>query len=133
MAELVDCGVATQNRTIAHMYMTGDGRIVGHDDVVTNHAVVGDMDIRHQQIVAANTGDALVLHGSAMQGTAFADDVVVTNHQPGRLTLVLLVLTLLAHRRELEYPVPAPDGRRPLDNNMGGYLRAGANLDVGTI
>src|SRR5690606_25972626 len=130
VAELMNSGVAAENDAIPHMHVAGDGRVVGHDDVVTDDAIMGDMYIGHQQVVAADGGHATVLHGAPMQGAAFANDIVVADDQPGRLTMVFLVLAILADGGELENPVALADGRRPTDHHVRSNDRSRTNLDI---
>jgi hypothetical protein len=52
--------------------------------------------------VAADGGDAAVLHGAGVEGAEFADHVAVADFQPRRLPLVFLVLRCLAERDEME-------------------------------
>src|SRR5690606_17025724 len=95
-AVLVDQGVAGEDRPVIHHHVPGQGRVVDQDAVVADHAVMTDVGVGHDQVVVADGGFRTVLHGAPVQGHAFADDVVVTDHQAGGLALVLEVRGVLA-------------------------------------
>src|SRR5699024_2356705 len=77
VAELVHAGHAAEDHAAAHMYVTGDGGVVGEDAIVGNHAVVRHVHIGHQQVVAADARQGIVLYRAAMNGDTLANDVVV--------------------------------------------------------
>ncbi len=130
LAELVDQGKAAQDGVIVDVHVPRQGRGVGHDAAIAHHAVVRNVGVGHQQIVVADGRDALVLNRAAMDGDEFADDVTVADLQSGRLTGVLLVLAILAHRRKLINSIVPADAGRPLEHHMrtddgtGTYLHA---------
>ena len=132
MAELMHRGVAAQNSAITHMHMPGDGGVVGHDDVIAQHTVMGHMHISHQQIMTANPGNTLILDCATVQGAPLAYDVMVANDQLGGLTLVFLVLTLLTHRGKLEDAVMLADRGRAAHHHMRSNHGTGANAHIGT-
>ena len=101
--------------------MARQGRVVGEDAVVTDDAVVGDVDVDHKQVATAHLGQALILHGTAVEGAVFANDVVVANLKEGALTGVLLVLAILTDGGVLEDLVAATNLGRALDHHMGTY------------
>ena len=111
-AKLVHHGVTTENSAIVHHHMPGQGGVIGQNAVITNHAVVGDVYVGHQEIVIADGGEPLILHGTTMDGTAFADNVVVTNHQTRGLAGVLFILTRFADAGKLENRVIPANHRR---------------------
>ena len=69
--------------------------------MVADHAVMADMRIGHHQVVIAQRGFSAILHGAAVNGDAFTNDVVVTDDQACFFTLVLHVRGVFAYRGEL--------------------------------
>src|SRR5690606_15292865 len=128
--ELVHAGETAKDDAIADMHMTGDRGVVGEDAVIANDAIVGNMHIGHEKIIAADARQAVVLHGATMQGGTFANDIVVTNFQPRRLALVLLVLALLAHRGKLENTVALADTRRTTHYHVRTDHGAGTDFHI---
>ncbi len=118
-AVLVHQGVAGQDRPVVHVDMPRQRRVVHQDAMVADHAVMADVGIGHDQVVVANGGFRAVLDGSAMDGHALADHVVVTDHQARRLALVLQVGGILADAGELEDAVVLADLRGALEHHVG--------------
>src|SRR5690606_9692520 len=129
-AELMYQGTATQHDIITDMDVSTQGGIVSHDQMISQDAVMGDMHIRHQQVVATDPGFALILHRTPMDGATFANNVVVTNNQAGRFPLILLVLTLFSDTGELEYLVVFTNLGRALDHDMRVNHRSRANFHI---
>ncbi len=100
---------SAQNGIIAHLDMTGEGGAVGHDDMIADDTVMGNMGICHEQIVAADNGLPGAVAGAAMHGDRLADGVAVTDLQGRFLSLELEILRRCAYRRELVDPVLFPD------------------------
>src|SRR5919201_5955820 len=48
-------------RPVFHDYMPGERGRVGHDDVIADHAIMGDVGISHDQAMIANTREAATL------------------------------------------------------------------------
>src|SRR5690242_1985074 len=71
-----------------------------HDHVIANMAVVSNMRVSHDQVVATHGSQAPAFHGPTVDGYEFADRVVIPNLQPGRLSLVGDVLRRKADRGE---------------------------------
>src|SRR5690606_3115996 len=97
LAKLVHAGKPAKDHAVTNVDVAGDRGVVGEDAVIANDAIVGNMHIGHEKIIAADARQAVVLHGATMQGGTFANDIVVTNFQAGRFTLVFLVLAVFAH------------------------------------
>jgi hypothetical protein len=97
MAKLMYGGKTTQDSVITHMYVSGQGRIVGQDHMIADHAVVRHMSIGHEQIMTADTGQALILHCPAVNRHTFTKNIVITHFKSRRFAGVLLVLAFLAN------------------------------------
>ena len=89
LAKLVDLGKAAEDGIVADLHMSGQAGVVGHDDVVPQHAVMGDVHIGHDPVVVADARDAGVLDGAAIDGAKFTDGVVVADDQLGVFVRVL--------------------------------------------
>ncbi len=118
-AELVNRGETAKDHEIADHHVARQGRVVGEDAVVTDDAIMGDVHIDHEQVAAAHLGQALILHGTTVEGAVFANDVVVANLEEGALAGVLLVLAILTDGGVLEDLVATTDLGRALDHHMG--------------
>ena len=62
-----------------HVYVPGQQRAVGDDDVAAQLAIVSDVAASHEEVVVADGGDAFLLFGGAVDRHAFANDVVVAD------------------------------------------------------
>src|SRR5205823_8512392 len=99
---------------------------------VAHRAVVRDVRVRHEQVIAADERHALVVGRAAVHGAAFAKHIAVADRKEGRLTLVFLVLWRIADRCELEEAVVGADGGRPVDHHMRSDHRTRADAHPGT-
>ena len=84
-AELMHGSQTTNNGAVFDDDVTSKGGDVGHDDMIAQLAVVGDMGVGEQVIVRANNG-GVALGSGAMDGDIFADGVVVANACPRAAT-----------------------------------------------
>src|SRR5437667_7237270 len=66
-------------RPFLHDYMASQSCGVGQNDVVLDHAVVGNVAVGHDERVTANAGQASALCGAAINSDKFADGVVVAD------------------------------------------------------
>src|SRR5713101_4910951 len=84
-------------------------RAIGEDAVIADEAIMRDVAIGHEVIAAADAGRPGV-GGAAMDGDAFAEDIVVADFQTSRLSLVLQMLWPFTQDRASEDQVlPAHD------------------------
>ena len=112
------------------MTVTAQDRVVGDDDPVVDHAIVGDMHVDHQQVVGADPGDALLFLAAAVDGHAFAKDVVVADLDAGRAASERDVLWLAADDREGMDDIVFAERGDALDAGMGDQAGAAADLDI---
>ena len=92
-AELVEQAGGRDDGKVVDNHLAGKLRGVADDAAVANHAVVTDVHVLHQQVVAAH--DGLSLRGrAAADGHILTDGVVVANLGRGVLALELQVLGL---------------------------------------
>ena len=76
--------------------MTTQGCAIGHDDFVAQLTIVGDMRVRHEQVVIADLRHALIVGRAAIHRDEFAKHVAVADFEARWLALVLLVLRRIA-------------------------------------
>ncbi len=65
-------------------------RVIRHDGMVANDAIMGDMHIGHNPVMAADFGRAFVLNRATIKGTKLTDDIVITDFKQRRLILEFL-------------------------------------------
>jgi hypothetical protein len=113
LAELVDRRQAAHDHPVADLHVATQRRVVCEHALAADAAIVRDVRVRHEKVVAADYGHALVLGRAAIQRHALANDVAVADFKSRGLAPVLLVLRRGSHRRELENAVVSADARRP--------------------
>ncbi len=86
--ELVDSRESPDSDIIFYQDMTGHGSAVGKDVVVPYQAVVRNMAVCHEEVLTADYGLLIPLHGSAVYGAELAKDIVIADYKLGQLTLV---------------------------------------------
>src|SRR5262249_18425708 len=123
-------GEAAQDGVVADVDVARDRGGVREDRVIADLAVVGDVHVSHEPVVAADARDARVLRGAAVERAELADGIAVSDLQAGRLARVLLVLGPAAQRAVREDAVVPADSRPSLDHDVRAYRRARADLDV---
>lgn len=87
-AVLMNRAVSAQKGDIANMNMSANSGAVRKDDLVADSAVMRDMGACHKKSVVAHARHAAAGDGAPMHGDVLSDDIVTTDHEPGRLTLV---------------------------------------------
>ena len=136
--ELVHGGQAADDGPVVHKAMSGQGGVVGHHHSVAHHAVVGNVDVGHKQIVVADAGYAAAPFGAAVQGGKLADIVAVAHHEAGDLAVKLEVLGFAAHQGVgMDMVVPAQggvafDAGEGVDAGALAHDHVGLNLGAGT-
>src|ERR1035437_7094878 len=131
-AKLMDAGEGADVGPIADGDVAGEGDAVGHDDAIADARVVGDVDVGHEQVVAANGGDQSPALGSAMDGDEFADAVAVADAGLGALALVLEVLRGHAGGAVREEEVILADPGGAFEVVIGHQACARADLHFGS-
>ena len=114
------------------MYVSGQCRVVGKYCLVTDCAIMRDMDIRHDPVVVAYASSARVLHRTPIDGAVFADRIAVSDGQLRGFAGVLLVLRVVADGCELKDAVVLADDARSLQYHVGLDSRAPADLYIRT-
>src|ERR1700691_814048 len=130
--ELVHRAQAAEHGVILDADMAGQGRVVGHDDVIADDAVMRHMRADHEQTPVAHLGHHAAAAGAGVHGHLFADDVVAADNQARILALVFQILRLMADGGERE-DTPAFAHARPSgDDDMREQLDILAQLGLRT-
>ena len=72
----VHARIAAKNCPVVHMHMPGQLRVVGKDRAVTNMAIMGDMHVGHDPVVAADARNAGILSRTEVEGAEFRNNFV---------------------------------------------------------
>ena len=99
--------------------MAGQSRGVRQNDVITQHAVVADVRIRHQEIMIADPCDSTSAFGPTVNVDVFTKNVVRPDRQMGFFIVELEILRRNANHAEWEKSVVAANDRGPFENDMG--------------
>ncbi len=129
--ELMHGGETAKRHPVADLYVTAERGTVREHGVVANDAIVRHVRIRHEQVVVADAGHALIVRRAAIDGAVLAKDVPVADLEPRRLPLVLLVLGRIADRGELKEVVVRADASGTVDDDVRSHDRTRADLDIG--
>src|SRR5205814_1151237 len=105
---------------------------IGEDGVAADLAVMREMHVRHDPVVAADAGHSGVERGAAVDGDVFADHVAVADLDRSVLVGVFLVLRRRADRGEMEDAVAPADAGTAVQHDMRADPGAFAQLDPGT-
>src|SRR5690606_1807973 len=130
--KLMDCGRSANYGPIADMYMSGQLYAIGDDSLVSYLAIMGNMDISHNPVIVADSGDADVLSGAGVNGDVFAHHVSVTDFQTCGFALVLFVLRHTANGTEAVEVVVFANSGVPVDYAVRAHHRTGANFYIRT-
>src|SRR5262249_53742763 len=109
--------------------MSGQRHLIGKDVVVTDDAVVRDVDADHEEVARADTR-RLAGAVSAVKRAELANQVIVAYLKVTLLAFELYVLRLAAQNGVLKDPVAGAESRKSLDYGIRGYLAIGPNFDV---
>ncbi len=128
----MDARQSADDGEVLHMDVAGQIGRIGHDDVIPQLAVVGDMAVGHQQVVIADEGDADVGCGRPVDRDILPDRVVVADDDPRRLPPVFQVLRGAAEGGELGDAASLADVGVALDDHMGADDRVFPDMAIGT-
>ena len=92
LAELEHQRITAQHHIVADGDMAGQRGVVGKNGVVTYHAVVRQMHIRHHPVVVANPRFTDASDRTQIKGDKFAYGIAVADDQLGRLSTVFFIL-----------------------------------------
>jgi hypothetical protein len=114
---------------ITDLYVSGKLHTVRQCRIVSDHAVVSEVNVRHDPIPVAESGVPEILRRSNIKRTTLSDNVVIADFQPCRLPCVFLVLRNLAKGNVMKNAISATDSRMTADHCMRTNCGAGTNLN----
>ena len=131
-AKLMYAGKASQDGMITDSDMPGNRGTIGHHDMITENTVVGDMDIRHEEVVITDTSHTTSTFRAAVDGGKFANRIAFANLESGALTGIFKILGIFTHGGKLEYSVSLANRGGPFKYHMRPYPAASTNGDLWT-
>ncbi len=114
---------------VAHAHMPGNHRVIGEDRIVAHAAIVGNVDIDHQQVVVPDSGRLILLKGP-VDGRVFADGISGADHDLSRLVGHVDMLGHAADHGPFEDVVIGAEHRPGLDHDPAFQLAAGLDYCV---
>ena len=130
--ELVHQGEAAQGDTVPDMNMACQRGVVCKNNVTPNFAVMGNVAIRHNQVMVTDTRYTATPHGSTVKGGRFSNDVVIANNKLSGFVFVAQILGRLAKAYKRVDLAVFANGAGARNNRMRGNPAALANFYVGT-
>lgn len=125
-------GEATQGDTIFNVNMPRKRGVVCKNNVAADFAVMGNVAIRHNQVMVTNTCHPATPNGSTVERGRFSNDVVIANNELGGFVFVAQVLGRLAKTYKRVNLAVFANGAGARNNRMRGNPAALANFYVGT-
>ena len=122
--ELMHARLAAHDCPVVDADVARERDVVGDDRVAADAAVVCHVDVGHEEVVAADRRDALVLNRADRERAVFADHVVVAHDEHRVLARILLVLRIAADRSARVDHVAAADRRAALDADVAAQVSA---------
>src|SRR5205085_3500961 len=128
--ELVHERGGAEDRPVAHRDVPGELAGVGENSVAADLHVMREMDVSHDPVVVAQTGDADVERRAAVDRDVLAQRIALADLDRRLFVPVLLVLRRRTERGEVEDAVVAADahaaGGHPVSAEPGAF----ADLDL---
>jgi hypothetical protein len=129
--ELVNRAQRAHDRPVFNGNVAAECGAVSQDYAISDHAVMRDVRVSHNQRVVADTRQPTPFRGPAANGDGFADHVVVANLETGGLARVTQILGRHAHGRKRKKAVARADRGRPFDGYVGEQLTIFSDFDLG--
>jgi hypothetical protein len=117
-AELMHARESSDGCVIFNDDMTCQSCCVGQDDIISNLAVMSDVNVRHQKIVIADSGVSAATLRTSMNVDVFTKDIVITDREKRFFTLEFQVLWLQTDRSERKEVVVLTNYGRPLNDDV---------------
>ena len=130
-AKLMHRRQTAHDHVITDFDMSGERRDVRHHHVIADPTIVGDVRVRHEQIIVPDTRDTLVVRRAAIDGDVLTKDVSIADLESRRLTGVFFVLRCIADRGELKYLIIRTESRPAGDDGVRADTTTRPDLDVG--
>jgi hypothetical protein len=103
---------------------------VGEDDVVSDHAIMRNVGVGHDESVAADASEASAFHGATIDGDEFADGVVVADFEARGFVFVTQILRRESDGGKREEAVARADLRGAFNGDVGDQLAVFAEFDA---
>ena len=68
------------------MNMAGYRGVIDQNIVISDDAIVTNMNVGHEQVIGANAGFSVILYRAPMDRDTFSEDIIITNDEMGFLT-----------------------------------------------
>jgi len=128
--KLMHASKSTQNHPVTDLNMPGQLGTVRDDDVVAQNAVMRNMNISHDPVVAAYLCDALITRRTNVDGAKLANGVAVANVQSARFTRIFFILRNRTDGVELKNFVVGTDNGVAFNHAVRTNRGARADLDM---
>ena len=129
-AKLVHRAKGSDGRVVLDDDVTGEGSGVGEDTVIADDAIVADVGVGHDEAMTSDAGGAAAARGSARDGHAFADGVVVSHANGGGLALVFEILGRDADAGKRKEAVAGAGVQMAVENDVRDQLALFAENDI---
>src|SRR6185437_2867197 len=116
--ELVEQAERTDGSVIFDNDVTGELGAIDEDHVVADHAVVADVRVGHDEVVAADARDAAALYGAAVHRTELAEVIRVAHFELHTLAGVGEILGIASYDGEGMNMIVTTELRRAFDDGV---------------
>ncbi len=127
-----DRNVSADGDPIVDMDVPAEHGSVCHHDIVSDLAVVGDVDATHEVPVASDSRHAIFFFARAIDGDAFPNHVVVANDHLGFGSAVTDILRFSTDYDSGEDPIVFTNRHPSGDRDIVLEDGPGANFDIGS-
>jgi len=110
--------------------MAGQRRPIGHDDMASQDAIVGNVRTHHEKIMIADSRVRAATQCASMNVDVLAKLIVRTDGQKGLFTMEFQILGLNADHAKRKKAIGGSDYCRPFYDDMGIQLTIIANRNV---
>ena len=129
-AELVDRAEGADLGVIFDGDVAGESGAVDENGVIADEAIVGDVRVGHDQVMAADAGDGAAFDRAAIDRTEFAEFIFVADFEGNALAPVSEVLRVAADDGERIHMIFLAEARRPLNYRVMIEAAAVAEFDL---
>ena len=117
-AELVHGAKGSDTRVIIDVDVPGERGSIRENRVTANDAIVGNVRIGHEQIVAADPRDSASLRRAAADRRKLTKVVCISHHKFGSLAVEFQILRIPADRAKRIENIFPPNTRRPANDGV---------------
>ena len=91
-AKLVNAGAPGDVHVIANLDVSGQGGMTAHHQMVSDHAIMGDVTVGQEDVVGTDHRDVIRFRRD-VSGDVFPEDVVVPDLKPRVASLILEIVS----------------------------------------